>query len=128
QNGFTGPDMPAGVGVAKQLLVSLEKEQAVEQRDAGGGKCHVRHAPTEQGPRPRHGLPTLLLRADAGQVACNTLVQADNTLGELVHGGDQGEPYGSHDQRVLHQRSEEHTYELQSLTNLVCRLLLEKKK
>src|SRR5437016_1656185 len=26
------------------------------------------------------------------------------------------------------QRSEEHTYELQSLTNLVCRLLLEKKK
>src|SRR5258706_11287636 len=29
--------------------------------------------------------------------------------------------------RVLH-RSEEHTSELQSLTNLVCRLLLEKKK
>src|SRR5258706_4995429 len=32
--------------------------------------------------------------------------------------------------RVLltHLRSEEHTSELQSLTNLVCRLLLEKKK
>src|SRR5438046_4860611 len=28
----------------------------------------------------------------------------------------------------LFQRSEEHTSELQSLTNLVCRLLLEKKK
>src|SRR5258706_14284861 len=28
----------------------------------------------------------------------------------------------------LHYRSEEHTSELQSLTNLVCRLLLEKKK
>src|SRR5438093_4116867 len=28
----------------------------------------------------------------------------------------------------LDQRSEEHTSELQSLTNLVCRLLLEKKK
>src|SRR5437016_8096420 len=27
-----------------------------------------------------------------------------------------------------HKRSEEHTSELQSLTNLVCRLLLEKKK
>src|SRR5438093_10223470 len=27
-----------------------------------------------------------------------------------------------------HNRSEEHTSELQSLTNLVCRLLLEKKK
>src|SRR5437016_14206056 len=29
---------------------------------------------------------------------------------------------------VVHSRSEEHTSELQSLTNLVCRLLLEKKK
>src|SRR5437016_8846550 len=31
-------------------------------------------------------------------------------------------------QRRLVRRSEEHTSELQSLTNLVCRLLLEKKK
>src|SRR5258706_7506407 len=30
--------------------------------------------------------------------------------------------------RPLHGRSEEHTSELQSLTNLVCRLLLEKKE
>src|SRR5258706_9031890 len=30
--------------------------------------------------------------------------------------------------RVTTDRSEEHTSELQSLTNLVCRLLLEKKK
>src|SRR5258706_11704055 len=30
--------------------------------------------------------------------------------------------------RASHLRSEEHTSELQSLTNLVCRLLLEKKK
>src|SRR5437016_10905812 len=29
---------------------------------------------------------------------------------------------------AFHHRSEEHTSELQSLTNLVCRLLLEKKK
>src|SRR5262249_59901024 len=29
---------------------------------------------------------------------------------------------------VTHTRSEEHTSELQSLTNIVCRLLLEKKK
>src|SRR5437016_10966726 len=29
---------------------------------------------------------------------------------------------------IRHARSEEHTSELQSLTNLVCRLLLEKKK
>src|SRR5438093_7186585 len=31
-------------------------------------------------------------------------------------------------QRLVFRRSEEHTSELQSLTNLVCRLLLEKKK
>src|SRR5438046_3424521 len=30
--------------------------------------------------------------------------------------------------RIFKERSEEHTSELQSLTNLVCRLLLEKKK
>src|SRR2546430_5917046 len=30
--------------------------------------------------------------------------------------------------QILHQRSEEHTSELQSQSNLVCRLLLEKKK
>src|SRR5258706_7422902 len=32
------------------------------------------------------------------------------------------------DAQAIHDRSEEHTSELQSLTNLVCRLLLEKKK
>src|SRR2546430_7814314 len=32
------------------------------------------------------------------------------------------------DGRLLDQRSEEHTSELQSQSNLVCRLLLEKKK
>src|SRR5256885_17133866 len=32
------------------------------------------------------------------------------------------------DRAVAHQRSEEHTSELQSPCNLVCRLLLEKKK
>src|SRR5258706_6891967 len=49
--------------------------------------------------------------------------------------GHQGEGHALQRQRdesrnrgiVLH-RSEEHTSELQSLTNLVCRLLLEKKK
>src|SRR5258706_3705145 len=33
-----------------------------------------------------------------------------------------------HDFFLQRERSEEHTSELQSLTNLVCRLLLEKKK
>src|SRR5438046_7409689 len=40
--------------------------------------------------------------------------------------GDDGDP-AAH-RLPAHHRSEEHTSELQSLTNLVCRLLLEKKK
>src|SRR5262249_62036833 len=56
----------------------------------------------------------------------------------LVHEQREGQPRQERDHehgrrpgpRPLHQRSrsEEHTSELQSLTNLVCRLLLEKKK
>src|SRR5438093_12344317 len=37
-------------------------------------------------------------------------------------------PEGLFTARIVGSRSEEHTSELQSLTNLVCRLLLEKKK
>src|SRR2546427_5870129 len=45
--------------------------------------------------------------------------------------GQQREAQRERDQRPLekpHRRSEEHTSELQSQSNLVCRLLLEKKK
>src|SRR2546422_3456558 len=53
----------------------------------------------------------------------------------VVTGARAVDPHGVHDHRVsagegvrLHQRSEEHTSELQSRLHLVCRLLLEKKK
>src|SRR2546430_7011771 len=36
--------------------------------------------------------------------------------------------FGSSPNQSMHERSEEHTSELQSQSNLVCRLLLEKKK
>src|SRR2546427_8333252 len=39
-----------------------------------------------------------------------------------------GRGSGARDARRRHLRSEEHTSELQSQSNLVCRLLLEKKK
>src|SRR5438046_3919204 len=42
-------------------------------------------------------------------------------------GDEHGPAHGNRGYRRL-PRSEEHTSELQSLTNLVCRLLLEKKK
>src|SRR5438046_10715797 len=57
---------------------------------------------------PREGDPTLLIIEPQFREAQRT---AWNT-----------------DVRLFHFRSEEHTSELQSLTNLVCRLLLEKKK
>src|SRR5262249_57766050 len=47
------------------------------------------------------------------------LLQHRESPGALHHLGGQA---------LHHARSEEHTSELQSLTNLVCRLLLEKKK
>src|SRR2546426_8277907 len=51
---------------------------------------------------------------------CRTL----NRLGE----GRRRKRIEGHPNRVPHVRSEEHTSELQSPCNLVCRLLLEKKK
>src|SRR5690242_21516879 len=43
--------------------------------------------------------------------------------------GSEGEEYGHQEsERLAPPRSEEHTSELQSHVNLVCRLLLEKKK
>src|SRR5207237_4643164 len=51
----------------------------------------------------------------------------EGVLAERVRAAEQPEPRARHAQRV-HLRSEEHTSELQSHLNLVCRLLLEKKK
>src|SRR2546430_8113637 len=54
--------------------------------------------------------------------------------GSIRRHGDEREHGGDLDQSVSHRdtpssdRSEEHTSELQSQSNLVCRLLLEKKK
>ena len=50
--------------------------------------------------------------------------------GDILATGDVGSKYPLNDQDVVEAevgRSEEHTSELQSLVNLVCRLLLEKK-
>src|SRR2546426_2372666 len=52
--------------------------------------------------------------------------QADRSLGEGLRQGVKGRPLSQH--RTNNPRSEEHTSELQSPCNLVCRLLLEKKK
>src|SRR2546430_7665763 len=64
---------------------------------------------------------TTLFRSEKAAGAAHGTGQSLPTRG----GCDQPDP----DQRARrHQRSEEHTSELQSQSNLVCRLLLEKKK
>src|SRR5205085_10432440 len=59
---------------------------------------------------------------DLGDVA-----EVAREIAEAEHPGDQGED-GEDECEPEHGRSEEHTSELQSQSNLVCRLLLEKKK
>src|SRR2546430_11608524 len=67
---------------------------------------------------------TTLFRSIAG--VCN---EAGNVMGLMPHPEHAVDPLlGSDEQRIDRVRSEEHTSELQSQSNLVCRLLLEKKK
>src|SRR5436190_19861633 len=49
----------------------------------------------------------------------------ERVLADVAHAHADGE---REHERAVHQRSEEHTSELQSHSDLVCRLLLEKKK
>src|SRR5205807_9560783 len=74
-----------------------------------------------RGDLERRDLCALLVRAEPPSARGPLGLAADPRPG-LVHGH-----LGSLGQRVL-RRSEEHTSELQSPCNLVCRLLLEKKK
>src|SRR5688572_31004045 len=69
--------------------------------------------------RPRRHAPAVAARAGPARH------DVAGALG-LHHGGGAGEPV--HGRPLLYLRSEEHTSELQSQSNLVCRLLLEKKK
>src|SRR5262249_48389080 len=64
--------------------------------------------------------------ADAGLIGMLALAAATSSFGQVRTGASAGNEREHADQAGI--RSEEHTSELQSLTNLVCRLLLEKKK
>src|SRR2546426_6799977 len=71
-------------------------------------------------PLPRH---------DArDKVAAATAYAADWAMPGMLHAAVLRSPYPSARIVKLETRSEEHTSELQSPCNLVCRLLLEKKK
>src|SRR2546430_6292320 len=95
--------------------------------DPRGGDCQVLSEPDER--RVRGKSSTEASRSSAGSYA-ERPARADTTppastapdpLGDAV-GGSSGRSTN------LRLRSEEHTSELQSQSNLVCRLLLEKKK
>src|SRR2546426_3367354 len=77
---------------------------------------------------------TTLFRSDARQLAVVEQhvvrpLEPDRGLAQQrIHGVRHRKPRADRDYAQLHARSEEHTSELQSPCNLVCRLLLEKKK
>src|SRR3712207_7357603 len=81
-----------------------------------------RSGPAEQ--LRQHGIPVL---ADLPGVGENLIDHPEVPIVSMANG-----PYGYYRQgvgwRMLLNRSEEHTSELQSRQYLVCRLLLEKKK
>src|SRR5688572_32744565 len=93
----------AATATAEIYTLSLHDALPISPACRSGGRCPRRHGPGRRAPR-RGALPTAA--APAG--------------GRL--GGQP--PAGA----AVGRRSEEHTSELQSQSNLVCRLLLEKKK
>src|SRR2546430_3226160 len=77
--------------------------------------------------RSVHGLPPHLQHHPAGEPQAGDAAEAGAATERqqgVVRGGEQG----GEQQDGPEVRSEEHTSELQSQSNLVCRLLLEKKK
>src|SRR5438093_8357347 len=121
-------DVKASVGEDDLFSGKLESMNAVRnllERPYHSTMIASRCAPFLAPTRSRCGLPA---GVDSGIITCaetrfrNISDRAANAIHPLfTHQHSEG-------QGPCHPRSEEHTSELQSLTNLVCRLLLEKKK
>src|SRR5262249_62207392 len=71
---------------------------------------------------------TTLFRSDQGRLAPDPVAPVTEYRRPDWPAEKSDEKDGERLQHTNQRRSEEHTSELQSLTNLVCRLLLEKKK
>src|SRR5690606_41500018 len=80
-----------------------------------------RRFPTTRRPNQSHRLSFFNLQIDLMQYLCFGIGEADPIKNNLIM-------ESGNIARIRPVRSEEHTSELQSRENLVCRLLLEKKK
>src|SRR5438093_5611463 len=121
----------ATIGGATRLALTIAIAAGVAQAQRGAAPPRAPAAPTAStynGPRTPDRKPDL-----------NGIWQALGTAhwNLEAHSASEGVPAGfsvveggaiPYQPWALAKRSEEHTSELQSLTNLVCRLLLEKKK
>src|SRR2546430_16903109 len=91
----------------------------------------MRHSPRSYSPPALHVTcyTTFFFFNDTATTEIYTLSLHD-ALPICAHGADRAAPLGRgpRSARDAEHRSEEHTSELQSQSNLVCRLLLEKKK
>src|SRR2546428_2130915 len=72
--------------------------------------------------------PCVLSTIDRSWWSASRLEARDHSPSPCHRPASPPRPYGSSASRGRHPRSEEHTSELQSRSDLVCRLLLEKKK
>src|SRR5438093_8100237 len=115
------------------MVVSLFLPDAIDERlhavldparhaDDLPGACQAAHQSHEPRDPVGDALDLLGHGTDALELPTRLARERADVLGQRVGLAHEGP------QLLLDDRSEEHTSELQSLTNLVCRLLLEKKK
>src|SRR5437016_2151642 len=76
---------------------------------------------------PCAGPRSSVRRISRSSVPCNSSMRSRSSLVDIL-GENRAFLVECQGEDTVYTRSEEHTSELQSLTNLVCRLLLEKKK
>src|SRR5688572_12209193 len=102
QNSFAVADVPAGIGIAKKILVTLGEKKAVEESDRGRDERHVRRKPSRSA-STRIGQVLRRGSADARQVSRDALVKADDASRQLINRGNQSEPNCGNDERVFHE-------------------------
>src|SRR5438093_13051838 len=119
-----GPAPPELVDIVEEWRIGPERGQGFEQQ------CRVALLPEH---RRRKGFDRAVLVQEPRRRDRADPRNARIAVGRVAHEREEvGDQLGLHAKFLAHPcriaRSEEHTSELQSLTNLVCRLLLEKKK